>query len=169
MIIGVVGKSGAGKNYIAEEASIYMGLRHFDLDLYGHKVVEENLDEINELFYRKGYIPFKWIKTRTYLAEVVFSNKEALETLNNFIHPLITKEVREEMKGEGILNGAVLHKSHLLELCDYVLYVQSPLWKRIWRLCKRDKQSLLHIFKRIYSQRDIKPELYEKNVLIVQN
>jgi dephospho-CoA kinase len=91
-----------------------------------------------------------------------------MKVLNDFVHPLITKQVLEDIQGSSILNGAVLHKSTLLEKCDLILYVQAPLSVRIYRLYKRDNKSLIQILRRIYSQRDITPRLY-KNFLIINN
>jgi dephospho-CoA kinase len=167
VIIGVVGKSGSGKNYVVKENFYETGFIHFDLDVYGHEVFEEKLEKIGETFYGNNYTNTSFL-SREDVAKIVFKNKDALLTLENIVHPLITERVLKDLKGSVFLNGAVLHKSKLLEKCDHVIYVKAPLWKRVWRLYKRDNKSIIHILRRIYSQRDISPKLYKK-CLIVNN
>lgn len=164
MIIGIIGKSGSGKNYV----SYYLerkGYKHLDLDKFGHQSLEENKDELVKEF-GTTILDFHNKVNRKVLSDIVFSSIEKLYKLEKISLKWIEEKVKESISEKCIINGANLYKSELYSLCDIIIWVECPLIIRILRLLKRDDRSLFNILKRIHKQRYIKKPLDNKTFVL---
>lgn len=171
MILGLAGKSGSGKNCIADYLET-KGFAHFDLDLWAHKGLSEN-KEI--LFHQFGNAILDGENNidRKALGQMVFSSAEKRQKLQGILYPWLEKIIVKEMEQHknAVLNGALLSESSLQNLCDGVLWVKAPLLRRLLRLKKRDHRGFFHLWKRLYSQRFLSPQLFlsEVDIHIVRN
>ena len=191
MIIGITGKSYAGKDFICTLLKPY-GWREINLDALGHLALEQKAELILQNFPAVAQITSdgngqKNID-RKKLGDLVFRKASALHKLESIVHPhmkeLVFKELnridnkRHIVSGEHtkhmdmpltrpqfILNAAILERLGLLPLCDLVLWVKAPLWLRAWRSRRRDSINWLGFLQRNWTQRKLQypdPQRYTR-------
>ncbi len=155
-VLGLTGKSGAGKNLAAAflEKS---GWIHFDTDKEAHRVLDGACKEAAQLFGREILTESGKVD-RARLGEIVFSSPEKMKQLESLLYPhieeSIIRTVREKPGKKFIINGANLTGSApLCRLCDAVLVVRAPFWVRLWRSARRDRRPLFSLLKRFHYQK----------------
>ncbi len=172
MVVGLTGGIGSGKTtvakmfedlgvpvYYADDRAKYLmqhdlKLRKELIRLFGTKVFEDN--HLN----------------RKYLADIVFADKLKLIELEQIVHPAVRRDFKHWLKIQTkpivMVENAILHKSGMDTLVDYVVFVTSEKQKRIDRVIKRDKTSLEQISRRIKNQ-DKEDFLLKKSDFIIDN
>lgn len=155
-VLGLTGKSGAGKNLAAAflEKS---GWIHFDTDKAAHWVLDGAGEEAAKLFGREILTESGKVD-RTRLGEIVFSSPEKMKQLESLLYPHIEESiicaVRANPGEKFVINGANLTGSEpLCSLCDAVLVVRAPFWVRLWRSARRDRRPLFSLLKRFHYQK----------------
>ncbi len=165
-IMGIVGYSGAGKNFVSSLLQNRVDdILHVDTDLLGHNAVNQEAFVISRHFGSNNvcYGDHKTID-RGKLAGVVFNNPKALKALEDIIAPRMKKTLHaiinkpRNANKHILINGAVLHKyPWLMELLDLTIWVDAPITYRLKRLLARDSnRGLGGILKRIGAQRGYK-------------
>lgn len=166
MVIGLTGKYCAGKNQAAAVLES-KGWRSIDVDKLGHQALKAQTGLIKEAFGDAVIINEGGIESvnRKALGKIVFSSAEQLQRLEQISHPwMVTETARliTQYQAEGaehvIINAAVLYRMKLDSLCGAVIWIEAPLLTRIRRALKRDNAGIFQIFKRIYTQRQLKPK-----------
>lgn len=166
MLVGLAGKSCSGKNMVGGILET-KGALHLDLDRINHRLLDREKTALEnllgeELSTHEGKLD------RARLSTLVFSQEEKLTALEKFIHPLIEEEVESVISQNRekiiLINGAVLHKSALVDKMDCVLWVKSWSILRLIRALKRDNRSLGNIFKRFWSQRNLSTQQFPPSV-----
>lgn len=165
MIIGVVGKSGAGKNKVAEYLES-IGFNHYDFDKYAHRALNANSLKIAAVFGKE--LVHHGRVNRKALGDVVFSNPKKLKALEKILWKWINIEVGKDLKGYAVLNAALLHISPLVDKCDLIFWVQAPYLTRVKRLLKRDDRNIIQIIKRLNNQKHIYKGQY-KGAITLRN
>ncbi|HTH14455.1 MAG TPA: dephospho-CoA kinase [Spirochaetia bacterium] len=161
MIVGLAGKACAGKDALVPFFAD-RGFTVIDADRLGHAALEANREV---LVARFGTID------RAALGKIVFSDPSALADLEAVSHPWIAGEVRRLVAaapGDVVINAALLHKLDTFRLCDLVVWVQAPLWTRVFRARRRDGWTWGRIFTRIWAQRKLGPQVFPKDVDILR-
>lgn len=160
MILGLAGKSGSGKNLLAQYLA-EKDFTHFDLDQWSHRLLDEEKDNLlkafgAEILNADGRI------SRKKLASLVFSNPEKKEKLQNILYPVLEKKVQKELEqvDSAVLNGALLSESGLPEICHGVIWLKAPFITRLLRLRRRDYRTIAELIKRMRSQKALKPQLF---------
>ena len=102
MIIGLTGKSCAGKDTVA---SMLPSDRFsvIDVDGLGHQALESNHEKLRAAF-GDGIFRKDGTVDRKILGPIVFSDPEKLETLNSITHPWMVEEAIREAK-ENLAKG----------------------------------------------------------------
>lgn len=156
LVLGITGGSGSGKSQVCKLLAS-MGAHIIDADEVGHKVTDESdvLREIEVAFGRE-MLNEDGTLNRKKLGEVVFSSKEALETLNIITHKKIYDKI-EKMLSESdseivAIDAAVLKNTRLKDLCNFIIAVVAPREQRIMRIMQRDNLSEESAINRINSQ-----------------
>ncbi|MDY6894416.1 MAG: dephospho-CoA kinase [Thermotogota bacterium] len=178
MVIGITGPAGSGKSTVSkiikkiysDKASI------IDVDRLGHEVltyffIKEKLKENfgDEIFDDDNNI------SRTKLGEIVFSNKEKLEVLNQIVHPEILKKTEQILKKTLnkndiiILDAALLFKIGLDKLCDKIIYVDAPEELRIKRLSEKRSIPFERAKNIVKSQEHLNSEYYDFKIWNIGN
>lgn len=158
-VIGLTGKSGAGKNAVAEIFRKF-GISHIDCDRVSRQVTQARhpcLKELAQVFpdaiRRDGSL------NRKELAAVCFSNPEKLSQLNQITHKHILLELRKQMEAleqTGFsfvcVNGATLIESGFADECDLLICVEASRNNRLKRIMERDMLTRQEAERRIDAQ-----------------
>ena len=156
--VGITGGIGSGKSMVCEVFKLFsIPIYHADLEakkLYDND--KELLDSVVDAFGKGVLDPTGHIDKRA-LAAKVFNDQSALDTLNNLVHPLVSKhfdfwcaankDAPYILKEAAILfeSGAYLH-------VDKIITVTAPFLTRVERTISRDHISKQEIESRIKRQ-----------------
>ena len=158
MVIGLTGKSCAGKDEVAKILSSF-GFVIIDEDKLGHIALKENkqklVDAFSDIILTDGEVD------RKKLSKLVFSNKENLKKLESISHPWMieeTKRIEKEESKKGnivVINAAILFRLGLDKISDEIVYVDAPLSLRAERAMLRNGTKKEDFLKREENQEDI--------------
>ncbi|MCL1945654.1 MAG: dephospho-CoA kinase [Chitinivibrionia bacterium] len=173
MIIGISGYTGGGKSsaakYLAEKAPSFFLV---DADKIARKIMLENCDLINEVaknfnVVKNGKIDF------AKLGNVAFESVENLKKLNSITFPYIISAINNEIcKTKFLIMDIALLPlvSSLCEKCDFLIWIESDVEKRVERLQKRSGLDVCAIKNRVQKQMDLMPAPVEESLWkIVEN
>ncbi len=168
MIIGIAGKTGAGKNYVASILE-QKGWRTLDLDPVGHRALDALSAEVEERL-GPGLLSSDGSVNRRLLGERVFGSPQALQLLEGITYPWIEKQTRlwleEQPDIPAAVHGVNLHKTSLVKDCRFILWVSAPLRTRRQRVMRRDSKGWKELLGRFRSQRRLGPKLFSRNAEI---
>ena len=156
LVLGITGGSGSGKSQVCKLLAS-MGAQIIDADEIGHQITSESdvLREI-EVAFGSEYIKEDGTLDRKALGQLVFSSKEALETLNVITHKKIFDKIENilmESDNEIVaIDAAVLKTTRLKNLCNFTIAVVAPINMRVQRLMQRDFLTEKLAYDRINSQ-----------------
>lgn len=145
-IIGLSGRSGSGKGYIAK-LICSLGITHIDTDAVYHDLLSPRGGKMSEcaaeLYRAFGKEIFDGdAVNRKRLAAIVFSDREKLSTLNEITHRYILSEtlrlVSESDTSAVLIDAPVLFESGFDKYCDFTLGVVADDETCISRIMKRD-------------------------------
>ncbi len=155
MILGITGGSGCGKTTllkcIGEQGGVVL-----DCDAIYHRLLREpGLPErIGAAF--PGAMEQGGLDRRK-LADLVFHDPEALETLNRLTHGAVREAVLQRLAEKpplAAIDAIALFESGLAELCDVTVAVTAPVEVRVRRLMARDGISRERALARIRAQHE---------------
>ena len=172
MVIGLTGKSCSGKNYVGHVLE-GIGLEVWDTDRMCHDGLNENIRAIVSEF-GEGVMHGAEV-SRSALGKIVFSDPERRKALEDILYPWLRRKVEEWIKrnpeGNLVLNGALLYRAGLCELCSCVIYVDASYETRLRRAIERDGLDEKTFMLREKSQQDVdfRDVTYPVNLYIVSN
>jgi dephospho-CoA kinase len=141
-ILGLIGGMGSGKSFIANELARHGG-RIISGDLAGHEALRQ--PDI------KGKLVERWGRkileengdiNRRVVAGVVFNSDEERRALEGLVFPFIEQRFREESAKAQydpavrfvVLDAAIMLEAGWNNVCDRLVYVDSPRALRLQRL-----------------------------------
>lgn len=153
--IGLTGGIGSGKSTVArifEEFNIPV---YYADDrakwLMNQPVLRK---KITQLFGAEAYK--NNLLDRSFLANVVFKNRDALKALNAVVHPVVGADFKqwcEHQQSEIVLKeAAILIESGAIETVDEVVVVTAPAKVRMERVMNRDGVSEQQVVDRLNNQ-----------------
>ena len=134
MIIGVTGTFGAGKTTVTRLIA-KKGYRVFNADKIGHSVLNKERKKVIKEFGR-GILTNNRMD-RKKLGRIVFSDPKKLKKLNQIIHPRIKEEFLKNLKGQVVVDAALLVELEMDKCCDKVILVTCSKKTQIERLLKK--------------------------------
>lgn len=156
-IIGLTGKYCSGKSSVEKLLINKFGFFSIDVDLIGHKVLEEKKEKLINAFGENIITNNKIDRKK--LGTIVFKNKKKLLKLNSIVHPAMVKIVTEQIKNSKAdnicINAALLFEMGLYKLCSKIVIVRSSLYNIITRAKKRDDRSIFQTLRIILKQNGI--------------
>jgi len=167
MLIGLTGKSCAGKNHVAALLEA-RGLPVLDVDKLGYQALEMEKEKIFSIF-GSDLQRADGSLNRRLLGQRVFGNPEKLAALEAVIHPPVnqlTEKWITERDGACVINAALLHRSVIFNRLDRIILVTAPLFTRLIRAKRRDKLSWKVVFNRFASQKDFYSQYLSANAEI---
>lgn len=163
--IGITGGMGSGKSTVAKVFET-LGIPVYYADDAAKRILNENEElkaKIINYFGQDAYNENGL--NRSYLASIVFNDREKLDLLNSLTHPLTIADANawfEKQKSPyAIKEAALLFESGAAEGIDYIIGVDAPRAIRIRRIMQRDQLTASEIEKRFSKQlqEDIKMKL----------
>ncbi|MBR5313756.1 MAG: dephospho-CoA kinase [Clostridia bacterium] len=183
MLVGLCGRSGSGKGYIAKMFAEY-GIPSVDTDAVYRKMTSPAEDRsmlspcMNELIARFGeqILSADLSLNRAVMRSLVFGgDKEALADLNRITHRHIlekTQETAEQYFRDGspivLIDAPVLYESGFDRMCERVVCVTAPEDVIVSRIMKRDGLSEEDAKKRLASQKT-REELEDRADYVIFN
>ena len=164
IILGITGPIGSGKSYVAD-AICKRGFSRIDTDKVYHSLVNEPSPTVTALTeeFGKGILSKSGGIDRKKLSEIVFSDKEKLNRLNEITHRSViekTEEILSEYKNNGekltVIEVPLMFESGYDKRCDIVVSVVADEDVRVERICKRNGFSESEAKKRIKNQKNNK-------------
>jgi dephospho-CoA kinase len=176
MIIGLTGKSCAGKNHIAALLEA-RGIPVLDVDKLGYQVLETEKEAIfskfgEDLRNDTGSEGGAGSLNRRLLGQRVFGNPEKLAELEAIVHPpanRLTEEWIAKNSADGrhcVINAALLHRSTAFNRLGCVILVEAPYLIRLLRAKRRDGLPFKTIIRRFASQKDFNSQYLSINAEI---
>lgn len=159
-LIGISGKIGAGKNFIASLLE-QRGWRTLDLDRVGHEVLDSLSAEIADEFGTHVLLDKGGVDRRA-LGNMVFENPEKLLRLESMLYPLIVEKTDQWLNSEdkpAVIHAVHLHKTSYPERCNAIIWVWAPFWLRRRRVMARDKRNWRFLKGRFRSQKTLNSKL----------
>jgi dephospho-CoA kinase len=157
MRIGITGGIGSGKTAVC---NIFrgLGIPVYDADTHAKILMSENqaikcalIDYFGNDVYKKGTL------NKPYLAQIIFSNKAALEFVDNIVHPAVENDFVQWSEIQKnvpyvIQEAALLFERNLYKALDYTITVTCPEELRIQRVMERDKTTREDVLQRMQHQ-----------------
>ncbi len=140
MIIGITGGTGCGKTTLLSRIA-ECGGKVIDCDAVYHQLLKTDTALLCAIENRFPGTVVHGQLERKRLGQIVFSDKNALEELNNLTHPAVKAEVLKQLTPTptlAALDAIGLLESGLNALCDVTVAVTAPKEQQIQRLMRRD-------------------------------
>ena len=172
-VIGLTGPMCAGKNR-AGEILEHRGFAVVDADKVAHQALVDVAEEVlvafegiaakmgTELKNADGSI------NRRALGSVIFSDPSYLARHESIIYPRINELlgafIDEHRDRPVVINAPLLHKSPILDRCDFVIFVDACPLIRLFRAIRRDNMPITQIFARFSAQKNLFAQYLSRNV-----
>ncbi|WP_341877044.1 dephospho-CoA kinase [Defluviitalea saccharophila] len=162
-VIGLTGGSGSGKSTVVLLLSQLTKVYIIDADKIGHQIILKGKPAYEDIvqYFGRGILREDGEINRKFLGEIVFSNKDSLNILNQITHPRIKEEIFRKIKqikesrssyNYIVIDAALLIEIQLHKIVDEVWAVYTEEEKRIQRIMKRDGLDIKQAENRIKSQ-----------------
>lgn len=154
--IGITGGIGSGKSTVCRMLCEF-GIAVYDSDSRAKELMSQSntirqqlIDTFSEECYNAEGL------NRAYLASCVFGNSEALQRLNNIVHPAVREDFRAWAEAQRskyvVLESAILFEAAFESEVDTTLAVLAPMELRIERTMQRDSITREAVMQRIAHQ-----------------
>ncbi|WP_437206263.1 dephospho-CoA kinase [Planctomicrobium sp. SH664] len=149
-VIGIVGGIGSGKSTVTAALAQHFRCVRLDADAAGHKALKlpEVKNQLRQVFGEDVFDSHGEI-SRPQIASRVFGDapaqQQARQRLEQIVHPVIRAEIYAELKQHQtgrdcdliLLDAALLLESGWAEVCDAVVFIETPLEQRQQRVASR--------------------------------
>lgn len=145
-VLGVIGGIGCGKSAVSSAFGV-LGALVIDADAAAHVVIaQKDIKDALEAAFGPSILDDAQNIDRKALARLVFGleNKEALERLNNIVHPAVRVQLDHRLKGARekghplvVLDIPLLMESRFRDECDHILFIEVSKETRLKRVQNR--------------------------------
>jgi len=171
--IGITGGIGSGKTFLTKLFKA-LGVPVYNADEEAKRLMNSDARIKKQLIELFGAATYKDGKLdRTFLAAIVFSDKEKLELLNSIVHPIVIQEAKDWAERQtsrySLKEAALLFESGSYKELDYTILVTAPMDVRIQRVIKRDGVTEQQVRERISKQLSDEEKLLLADFVIVND
>ena len=155
-IVGLTGGIGSGKSAVLSVFSSF-GVPCYESDSRAKILMHEDLELIHQIKTLFGDDIYEDDQlNRSKLADIVFTDKSKLESLNALVHPKVKRDfqsfVNQQNAAYVIKEAAILFETGGAKDCDATILVTAPEKLRIERVMKREKTDVKQIKSRMNHQ-----------------
>ena len=138
-VISITGGVGSGKSEVLRILREEFGAEIIIADEVAHQLMDTGKKGYQKVVEALGtsFLNADGSINRKKLAEVIFNDKEAIETMNSIIHPMVWKEIQYEINHsdkEIIVVEAALFDEEHNAMFDEIWYIYTSGENRIRRL-----------------------------------
>ena len=174
LIIGLTGKTGAGKTTVAsylKEKGCYI----IDGDIIARQITEKDSDilPILQKAFGKDILDENGELIRKTLAQRAFSSKENTNLLNSITHPEIKRRCENEIafaEDNGykvaVIDAAAILEGNCKDLCEKIVVVHADEDTRLERILQRDAITKEQAMTRINAQKDDEYYFSQADIII---
>ena len=173
MVLGITGGIGSGKTTIVkmfaefDNVAIYLADDEAKKIMNTSLLIRKRLIEVftEEVFTTEGL-------NRSFLASIVFEDKDKLRLLNEIVHPVVHEHFANFIKQHSntkhyiVYENAILFENGSNMLCDKIITVTAPLDIKIERVISRDKTTKEAVLNRIKNQWPDAKKILQSHYLI---
>lgn len=155
--VGITGGIGSGKSLVCKVFEC-LGIPVYYADTRAKEIMNEDCSIITALECQFGKSVYKnGILDKKLLAQIIFTDKSAVEFVNSLVHPAVEKDFMRwsayHKKSEYcIQEAALLFESGIYKKLDHIITVVCPIEERVKRVIKRDGVSSDQVLARINNQ-----------------
>ena len=170
-IIGLTGNIATGKSVVRKMLE-HLGAYSIDADALSHRAVARGAPGYQAVLNAFG----KWVLDtsgeidRVKLGRLAFSDPEAMTTLEDIVHPLVSQAIDMMVKRASqkviVIEAIKLLESDLRNVCDTIWVVNVPQELQIKRLVEKRGMSADEAAQRIHFQSDQQQKIASANVVI---
>ena len=169
-VIGLTGGIASGKTTAAKILG-ELGACIVDADKIGHEVLLKGTAAYKKIIdtFGEKFCDIDGEINRKALGAYVFSHSDALERLNQIMHPEVEREARIQLDladGIAVLDAALLFETGMDALCDSVWVVAVPQRIQCERIIQRDGLTRREAMDRIRSQMPTEEKIARANCYI---
>ena len=171
LVIGLTGNIGTGKSVVRRMLE-HLGAFGIDADALAHRAIAKDAPGYKKVINQFGH----WIVKsdgeidRKKLGRLVFNDPEALEILEEIVHPLVFQAldyIINRVKHKVVVIEAIkLLESEIKDNCDSIWVTTTPPEIQLERLVIRRKMGVLDAQQRIEAQPPQKEKVQAANVVI---
>lgn len=154
--VGITGGIGSGKSTVAKFFEL-LGTPVYYADAAAKRLMQEDQSlhvSLTETFGSKIFIKGKLDNRK--LAEMVFSDPQQLQILNNLVHPVVINDAKTWMLGQKtpivMKEAALFFESASAAEMDIMIGVFCPKALRIERVMRRDGSTKVQVEERMAKQ-----------------
>ena len=140
-VIGVTGRSGSGKSLLSQQLQA-VGAQVLDADKVYAQLLKTDNPMTRMLCHHFPGVWKEGVLDRKKLADIVFSDPKALETLNFITHSQVKAQMHHTVEHSDskliVLDVPLLFESGIDQLCDLTLAVLADREGSLARIMKRD-------------------------------
>ena len=159
MILGITGSSGAGKSTVCEILERKYSSQTINADKIAKQLSKQGTNYLQEIIQNFGddILLEDGELNRRKLANIIYSNPEKRDELNNITFKYIKNEIKEQIAKSNnniiAIDAPLLLEANLQEICDKTIAVISEDRNlQIKRIIKRDNIDKEHAIARLNAQ-----------------
>jgi dephospho-CoA kinase len=173
--IGITGGIGCGKSEVCRLLEQH-GIPIIHADLVAKEMMDNNEEiksQVKKVFGEEAYLASGNLD-RKRIAEIIFNDEKAKQTINNIVHPHVIQYQKTELEklvrsGKYRLAGveaALIFEAGAEQQFDVIVVVAASEQTVIKRLMKRDELSREQIRRRIKSQMPLAEKIKRADIVI---
>jgi dephospho-CoA kinase len=170
-VIGLTGNIGTGKSVVRKMLE-HLGAYGIDADALANRAIAKGApayQPVVDLFGKWILAPDQQID-RAKLGRLVFSNPDALESLEKIVHPLVGQAldilIRRSQQDVVVVEAIKLIEAGLAEKCDSLWVTYAPQEQQIARLVQKRGMTEAAALQRIQAQPPQEEKINAANVVI---
>lgn len=171
--IAIAGNIASGKSEVQKIIEQY-GYDVLDTDKVSHEILKNNSKDIKSLFTDKDITTDNDEISREKLGKIVFQNIEYKQKLENYMHPIIKKNIEEFFtknsdKEFSFVGIPLIFEAGMSNLFDKIIFVYCDDEIREKRLIKRNNYSPEYAKQRMASQMPQEKKVKLSDIIIKNN
>jgi len=173
-LIGLTGNIATGKSIVRRMLE-YLGAFGIDADALAHRSIAKGAPGFLQVLdsFGKSILNTEGQIDRSQLAEIVFSDRNALKRLETIIHPLVSSAIHNLIQNTSyktiVIEAIKLIESGLSGRCDSIWVTTAPGKLQLERLISDRGMSRSSALKRINAQPPQKEKINAANFVIYNN
>ena len=173
-VVGLTGGIGSGKTQVSNQFE-KLGISVVDADIVARQVVEPGTACLAAIiqYFGNNIVDNEGQLNRPMLREIIFSDSDKKDWLNNLMHPAIRNEIYQQIESSNspycLLVAPLLLENGLDKVVNRVLVVDVEESVQLERTVARDKVSIEQVKNIIASQISREQRLARADDIIINN